>query len=132
MYNDIDKCGDLYVLEEINCRGEVKQHKFKIQVPLIKQAVFYALLSEDEKNEMEEEIDDFLNSFDNNSIATLLSSIIASQQFDFDPTSFITKLVEEGRFGVESEEQSYGVGITKELAYQAFCEIQNVDNDDWD
>lgn len=134
MAYNLDECNELYVLEEINCRGDVSQNKFKVQFPLIQQAVFYALLSQDEKDEMEEEIDEFLDSFDNYSITNLLASIIAAQQFipTVNPTSFISKLVEEGKFSVESEEQGYGVGVTKELAYQAYCEVQFIcDDEGW-
>lgn len=126
MAYDITEGNDLFVLEEINCRGEVKQNKFKVQVPLIKQAVEYALLTSAEQLEMEEEIDEFLDSFDNYSLTMLLSTIISSPTYlvDFDPTTFLTNLEEKGRCGVEGEEQIYGVGLTKELAYQAFCEVQ--------
>lgn len=135
MAYDITEGNELYVLEEINCRGDVRQNKFKIQVPLIKQAVDYALLSQEERDEMEEEIDEFLDSFENYSITNLLASIIQAKQFNpnVDPNEFITKLEQEGKFSVESEEQGYGVGITKELAYQAFCEIQVIcDDEGWD
>lgn len=135
MAYDITEGNDLFVIEEINCRGEVSQNKFKVQVPLIKQAVEYALLSQDEQMEMEEEIDEFLDSFDNYSITSLLASIIQAKQFipNVDPNQFITDLEEKGRCGAESEEQIYGVGLTKELAYQAFCEVQVECSDEgWD
>ncbi len=126
---------DLFVLEEINCHGNVRQNKFKIQLALIQQAVDYALLNQNEQQEIEEEIDSFLDSFDNYSITNLLCSIILIKQNqpDFDPITFMTNLKEYGRFSVESEECIYGIGTTKELAYQAFSEIQvEISNDDWD
>lgn len=135
MAYDLNEVNDLFVLEEINCRGELSQNKFKVQVPLIRQAVDYALMSQQERDELEEEIDDFLDSFENYSLTSLLSSIIGGKQFipDFDPNTIITKLENEGRVSVESEECGYGVGITKELAYQAFCEVQFVcDDDGWE
>ena len=135
MSYDITEGNNLFVLEEINCRGDITHNKFKVQVPLIKQAVEYALLSPDEKDEMEEEIDSFLDSFENYSLTSLLAAIIGSTNFlvDFDPNTIITKLEEEGKFSIESEECGYGVGLTKELAYQAFCEIQVVcDEDGWE
>lgn len=126
---------DLFVLEEINCRGDVRQNKFKIQLPLIQQAIDYALLTQQEQLEIEEEIDTFLDSFENYSITNLLCSIIQIKQFipDFDPITFMTNLNEKGLVGVESEECGYGIGTTKELAYQAFSEIQvQTSNDEWD
>jgi hypothetical protein len=126
---------DLFVVEEINCRGDVRQNKFKIQLVLIQQAIDYALLNQKEQQEIEEEIDDFLDSFENYSITNLLCSIIQIKQFipDFDPTTFMTKLKENGLVGVESEECVYGIGTTKEFAYQAYCEIQvETSNNDWD
>jgi hypothetical protein len=123
---------DLFVLEEINNRGDVSQNKFKVQLPLIQQAVDYALMSQDDRDEIEQEIDEFLDSFENYSLTTLLASIIGASSFipNFDPNSVMDELKEKGRFGVESEEQIYGVGTTKELAYQAFSEIQTTCEDD--
>lgn len=126
---------DLFVVEEINCRGDVRQNKFKVQLSLIQQAIDYALLTQQEQLEIEEEIDTFLDSFENYSITNLLCSIIQIKQFipDFDPITFMTNLKEKGLVGVESEESVYGIGLTKELAYQAFCEIKvGYDDNDWD
>ena len=136
MAYDITEGNDLFVIEETNCRGDVHQNKFKVQVPLVKRAVEYALLSKDEKEEKEEEIGVFLDSFENYSITMLLASIICCQQFipNINPKSFLHSLEVRGKFGVEGEEQNYGVGLTKELAYQAFCEIkvEVIDDEDWD
>lgn len=134
MTYDITEGNDLFVLEEVNCRGDVTQNKFKVQVPLIKQAVDYALLSDEERDEMEEEIDEFLDSFENYSITSLLASIIQVKQFipNCDVNEFLTNLEQKGRFSVDSEECVYGVGITKELAYQAFCEVRIESNEDWE
>lgn len=132
---DITEGNDLYVFEEVNSRGDISQKKFKVQVPLIKQAVDYALLSQSERNDQEEEIDEFLDSFENYSITRLLACIVCCNSYlpNFDPNDIMVQLVEKGRFGVEGEEECYGVGVTKELAYQAFSEIQvNVNDEGWD
>lgn len=123
---------ELFVLEEICCRGDTSQHKFKVQISSIKQAIEYFKMDENEREEKEEEIDTFLDSFDNYSITSLLASIINCYFIpDEDRSQLINELIEKGRFNVEDEECVFGVGVTKELAYQAFCEI-NSTNDDWD
>ena len=125
---------ELFVYEEFFCRGFGGVNKFKVPLDAIKQAINFALLTDETREEREEEIEDFMSVFDNK-VIHLLEYIINVHNFvpDFDVNSILTDLDELGRFNIESEEQGYGIGRTKELAYIAFGEINGGSfEENWD
>ena len=111
----------LYVIEEINCRGEVSKAKFKVTLLDIKMAQSY---QSDDHNNDDEEIDSFLDNFDRND-SSLMCCII------FNDDDFVNKILENNGCTVVGEESIYGIGVTKELSYKYFCDFDNSVKD-WD
>ncbi len=131
MPNEIQDDQELFVIEEVSWNGDLTHSKIKIQYCLIKQAVIYSQYKRDDLDDMSEDVDLFIDSFDNNSISSLLATIVENH-FNDNVNDVTLKLENVGRCHIEVEECRYAIGLTKELTYQAFCEMTIGEQMDWD
>lgn len=112
----------LHVFSKVNCRGATVTHKYTIARNLVELAQKLQELDEDAVEEALDEVEEKYNIKDYDTI--LLMQAIAQPWRELeDKDNFLGMLNDDGYFGVEGEETTWGIGTSPTTAKVAFAEV---------
>jgi len=122
----------LYVYENGSCRGNIFIHRMSFNISNVIEMMKNT--KHMEEGDLDEYMEDIYDCYDYDKAVFLCELCVGGTFFPNDKGTqkeWLDKLVNNQPFAVETEESTFGVGVTKQDALNAYAKVLEEENMDW-